>query len=32
LQLIAENGSQRMGQPGAAHRIANCLLERLESY
>ena len=32
LQLIAENGSQRMGQPGAAHRIANCLLERFESF
>jgi uncharacterized protein (TIGR03492 family) len=29
LQLIADNGSQRMGQPGAADRIANCLMERL---
>jgi hypothetical protein len=32
LQLIAENGSQRMGQPGAASRIANCLMERFESF
>lgn len=30
LQLIAENGHQRMGQPGAARRIADCLMERLE--
>jgi uncharacterized protein (TIGR03492 family) len=30
LQLIAENGQQRMGQPGAASRIANCLIERFE--
>ncbi|MEW6493537.1 MAG: lipid-A-disaccharide synthase-related protein [Cyanobacteriota bacterium] len=30
LQLIAENGYQRMGQPGAAQRIANCLMERLK--
>ncbi len=30
LQLIAENGFQRMGQPGAARRIANCLMERLQ--
>jgi uncharacterized protein (TIGR03492 family) len=29
LQLIAENGQQRMGNPGAAKRIANCLMERL---
>jgi uncharacterized protein (TIGR03492 family) len=29
LQLIADNGSQRMGQPGAGSRIANCLMERL---
>lgn len=29
LQLIAENGQQRMGEPGAATRIANCLMERL---
>lgn len=31
LQLISENGHQRMGQPGAAARIANCLMERLEN-
>jgi len=31
LQLIAENGFRRMGQPGAASRIANCLMEQLES-
>jgi len=31
LQLISENGHQRMGQPGAADRIANCLMERLEN-
>ena len=31
LQLIAENGYQRMGQPGAAKRIANCLMERFET-
>jgi uncharacterized protein (TIGR03492 family) len=29
LQLIAENGLRRMGKPGAARRIAACLLERL---
>jgi len=29
LQLIAENGLQRMGKPGAALRIAACLMERL---
>ncbi|OLP16142.1 hypothetical protein BST81_22320 [Leptolyngbya sp. 'hensonii'] len=29
LQLIAENGPRRMGKPGAAHRIAACLLENL---
>lgn len=29
LQLIAENGCQRMGKPGAARRIAACLMERL---
>ena len=29
LQLIAENGVKRMGEPGAARRIANCLMERL---
>ncbi|MGD2183671.1 lipid-A-disaccharide synthase-related protein [Lusitaniella coriacea] len=27
LQLIAANGKQRMGQPGAARKIARCLLE-----
>lgn len=31
LQLIAENGLQRMGEPGAAARIANCLIEKFES-
>jgi uncharacterized protein (TIGR03492 family) len=30
LQLIAENGHQRMGQPGAAKRIANCLMEEFD--
>jgi uncharacterized protein (TIGR03492 family) len=30
LQLIAENGRRRMGQPGAAKRIADCLMERLQ--
>lgn len=29
LQLIAENGHRRMGKPGAAERIANCLMQRL---
>ena len=29
LQLIAENGPRRMGEPGAASRIAECLIERL---
>ncbi len=29
LQLIADNGLQRMGQPGAARRIADCLQQRL---
>lgn len=29
LHLIAENGQRRMGLPGAAHRIASCLRERL---
>lgn len=28
-QLIAENGIRRMGKPGAARRIATCLIERL---
>lgn len=28
LQLIAENGQRRMGEPGAARRIAECLIER----
>ncbi|MEB3280905.1 MAG: lipid-A-disaccharide synthase-related protein [Lyngbya sp.] len=27
LKLIAENGQKRMGQPGAAYRIAQCLIE-----
>ncbi len=30
LQLIAENGKKRMGEPGAASRIAECLIERLK--
>jgi uncharacterized protein (TIGR03492 family) len=29
LQIIAENGVRRMGKPGAARRIADCLQERL---
>jgi uncharacterized protein (TIGR03492 family) len=29
LQIIAENGLKRMGKPGAAKRIAECLLQRL---
>jgi uncharacterized protein (TIGR03492 family) len=29
LQLIADNGAMRMGQPGAARRIAECLQSRL---
>ncbi|MDH6078560.1 lipid-A-disaccharide synthase-related protein [Chrysosporum ovalisporum FSS-45] len=29
LQIIAENGIRRMGKPGAARRIADCLLEKL---
>ena len=29
LQLIAENGVRRMGKPGAARRIADCLMEHL---
>lgn len=29
LQLIATNGKRRMGQAGAAQRIANCLIEKL---
>jgi uncharacterized protein (TIGR03492 family) len=32
LQLIAENGHQRMGSPGAAKRIADCLMKRLEGF
>ena len=28
LELIDENGKRRMGKPGAARRIANCLTER----
>jgi uncharacterized protein (TIGR03492 family) len=31
LQLIATNGKRRMGEPGAAQRIAHCLIERLPS-
>ncbi len=31
LQLIAENGLQRMGKPGAAKRIAECLIKKLGS-
>lgn len=30
VQLIAENGRRRMGQSGAARRIADCLMERFE--
>lgn len=29
MQAIAENGKRRMGQPGAAARIARCLMEKL---
>ncbi len=29
LQLIADNGHRRMGEPGAADRIAQCLIERV---
>jgi len=29
LNLIAENGQRRMGKPGAAHRIAQCLIKHL---
>jgi uncharacterized protein (TIGR03492 family) len=32
LQLIADNGSQRMGQPGAGRRISECLMERFEEF
>ncbi|MFM9265282.1 lipid-A-disaccharide synthase-related protein [Tychonema sp. BBK16] len=28
LELIYENGKRRMGEPGAARRIANCLIDR----
>lgn len=31
LQLIADNGLQRMGNPGAARRIADCLQERFDN-
>lgn len=31
LQLIAENGLRRMGEPGAALRIAQCLMEKARS-
>jgi uncharacterized protein (TIGR03492 family) len=30
LHIIAENGMRRMGKPGAAKRIANSLMERLQ--
>jgi len=30
LQSITENGIRRMGKPGAARRIAECLLEKLD--
>ncbi|MBP0021678.1 MAG: lipid-A-disaccharide synthase-related protein [Cyanobacteria bacterium SBLK] len=30
LQLIAQNGIKRMGTPGAAARIAQCLLEKMK--
>ena len=29
MQAIAENGKRRMGQPGAAARIARCLMQKL---
>ena len=29
LQLIAENGLRRMGEPGAARRISQCLMNNL---
>jgi hypothetical protein len=29
LQTIAENGHRRMGDPGAAHRIATYLLKQM---
>lgn len=32
LQLIAENGKRRMGEPGAARRIAECLLDRFRDF
>lgn len=32
LQLIAENGRRRMGEPGAASRIAGCFIERLTQF
>ncbi|NJR24671.1 MAG: hypothetical protein HC786_22195 [Richelia sp. CSU_2_1] len=32
LQLIAENGHRRMGKPGAAARIADCLMQRLSGF
>jgi uncharacterized protein (TIGR03492 family) len=31
LQRIAKNGRDRMGEPGAAQRIADCLLEQLNT-
>ncbi|MGL5063350.1 MAG: lipid-A-disaccharide synthase-related protein [Microcoleus sp.] len=32
LQLIAENGLRRMGKPGAAARIAECLMQRFSRF
>jgi uncharacterized protein (TIGR03492 family) len=32
LKLIAENGQKRMGQPGAANRIAQCLMKQLNEF
>jgi uncharacterized protein (TIGR03492 family) len=31
LQLMVENGHRRMGEPGAAKRIAQCLLEQMDA-
>ncbi|WP_088242988.1 lipid-A-disaccharide synthase-related protein [Calothrix rhizosoleniae] len=31
VHLICQNGMQRMGQPGAAQRIADCLIQRLSN-
>jgi uncharacterized protein (TIGR03492 family) len=32
LHLISENGHRRMGEPGAAQRIAECLMESLSNF